>query len=74
MPKSITLGDVFSDKQVRQLLNAYQKAEEAGELPHQALVKIIEPLMPQINQRTGQDKDAGYWAFAVEYVFSRGIK
>ena len=69
--KQITLGDVFSEDQLKQLVKTYKEAVSQNETASSHLRTVLEPLMPQINQRTGQENDLDFWSYLLEHTFSQ---
>lgn len=41
---------------------------KSGALHQHLLREVIEPALPRINQVTGQENDARYWAYALEHA------
>jgi hypothetical protein len=65
--KTIALGDLFTEAQFREA----EAIVKSSTSPHGALVQWIEPLMPQINERTNQENDPHFFAYAVEYALTQ---
>lgn len=70
---TITLNSVFTDEQISDLFLTYARCKKfgiGGNL-HAALVTALQPLMAQVDQITGIENDASYWAYAVENAFNQ---
>lgn len=68
--KTITVKDFLTDKQIKQAIAIYKLHRDDGML-HGRLIALIEPLMPEINRKLGQENDVNYLAYAVEYALSK---
>lgn len=69
--RTVAIGDVLTADQVKCAHKIYRR--HRGVLSDTALVdelerKITGPAIPQINERTGQQNDARYWAYALVFV------
>jgi hypothetical protein len=64
--RTITLKDILHDREIKQAIALYKRVQ-----PHKlnaALVdKLIAPNLDRINRDLGQDNDARYLAYCVEY-------
>lgn len=70
MAKTITIHDFLTEKEIARALKLYQAAAP-GTFNRTIVAKIIEPNMARINRALGQENDARYLGYAVEYVFSQ---
>ena len=70
--KMIALGDVFTRAQLSQLSRLHLKYPDTLDFVPRAVEEVIEPALPQINEKTGQENDAHYWAYAIWYVMQGG--
>lgn len=64
--KSITLGELFNDEDIAKARAIYREAKP-GQFKRMVL-PLVEAKLAHINQVTGQENDAGYWAYALEYA------
>jgi len=66
--KSVELGDLFTDDEIakaKQIINT-------DPLPNKRLVdEVVTPAMKHINEVTGQENDARYFAYALERYLAR---
>lgn len=67
--KHITLGDFLTDAEIAECQRLWRDREKS-ETRYNTLVKerIIQPNMARINKALGQENDASYLAYAIEYV------
>ena len=67
--KSFTLPDFLTEAQIARAAEIY----EAHGMDATAAIRaqVIEPNMPAINAKLGQENDACYLAYAVVYVLSQ---
>jgi hypothetical protein len=73
MSKSITLHEVFTDTQLRKLMQVFQDEVGQRNSPHDAICRVLEPLMSQINEKTGQENDLHFWGYLVEHALSQSL-
>jgi hypothetical protein len=65
--KTIQLGEIFTEQELKRAL--YLKSVYSGTtLRDELKEKIVMPAMPKINEKTGQENDPLYWAYALIYV------
>lgn len=72
--KHITLGEVFTEKQLERahaIVQLYPKHATRAIVSH-LMAEITEPLIGQIDEKTGQENDPGYWAWTLAYALGRG--
>lgn len=67
--KNVALGDLFTDVQIDRALVIWRTDRE--HFHARVLSEVVEPAMAQINANTGQENDASYMAYMLEYVFSQ---
>jgi hypothetical protein len=60
--KSISVLEVFTEKMIEQAM----KCKNADEIQKE----VIEPNMAMINEKTGQENDSRYWAYAMEFTLN----
>ncbi len=66
------LGDLFTEEAIDRAYTAYVQAKSKGTNPNAALVAVIEEhALEAINAKTGQQNDARYLAYLLEYVFGQ---
>jgi len=69
--KMIALGDILTNEEIADALRLFKECQKdcgvgfAGKCAKQ----IIEPVLDRINKKLGQENDAHYLGFAIEYVF-----
>jgi hypothetical protein len=68
MTKQVRLGDLFTEAEIDQAIKLWNESPET--FHKRAKVEIVEPAIPRINARTGQQNDAGYFAYAIEAALS----
>lgn len=67
--KMVNIGELLTDKELAKAREIY-RTTKLGER-HKALVaQVVEPAMKHINEVTGQENDAGYIAYALEYAIA----
>lgn len=60
MDKQIDVMKIFTKKMINDAENCINVSEIRK--------KVIEPNMIMINEKTGQENDAGYWSYLMEHV------
>lgn len=68
---NITLGDFLTDDQIESAQALYKKFKGTGRFATECAKQIIEPNLPEINRKLGQENDARYLAYACEFVFNQ---
>lgn len=73
MVKTLPLGSILTNKEMKEALKLYEKAE-AGRFAERCASEIIRPVIDRINKDSGQENDPKYLAYCVEYAIlkSRG--
>jgi len=71
--KTFTLPQFLTEAQINEAARLY---EIHGDLDAtaQILTRVIEPNMPAINEKLGQENDPRYLAYAVVYVLSQSAQ
>lgn len=69
--KSIALGQVFTDEQLLWALRIVNTGRTAQEIVSRIEDEITKPALPHINQVTGQENDARYWAYLLVHTLAR---
>jgi len=64
--KTMTLPDFLDDAQIAALQKIWETDRNHF---HSRAVALLEPAMPEIDRKLGQENDAGFLAYAIEYVF-----
>ena len=66
--KTVALADFLSPQQIK----AAEKLYKDPDTFHNNVVKqILVPNMSDINRKLGQENDAGFLAYAIEYIFMK---
>ena len=65
--KQISISDFLTVSEVVAAIRIYCEAPE-GTFARKCADEIITPVLPRINEKLGQENDALYLAYAVEYV------
>lgn len=68
--KNIKLTDILTHDELVKAVALYNTCD-APEFNRRLATEIIAPAMPRINQSTGQENDARYLAYAIEYAFNQ---
>lgn len=66
--KQTTIQDFLTDEQIKQAISLYKTAPE-GSFATRCAEEIIAPNLAEINAKLGQENDAKFLAYAVEYAF-----
>lgn len=66
MTKTIRLGETFTQKEFEEAL-ILLTILGGRQLHNQLRDKIVIPAMDRINEKTGQENNADYWAYLLEY-------
>lgn len=62
--KQVRIGDIFTDADIKR---AYALDLDPGAIER----VIVRPLMDKINEVTGQENHARYWAYALIYALNQ---
>lgn len=78
MVRTFSLGDLLTNAQVFAVIDIIEE-EPAEQFDFGRAVKrvereIIEPALPEINRRLGQENDARYLAYAVVYAIQSKLR
>lgn len=68
--QTIKIGELFTEEELKAALKLYRKYQH-GEFHERIVKEIVEPALPRINQVTGQENDARYWGYALEYALTQ---
>ena len=66
--KAMTIGELFTDAEVRKAAALYKKLHGTGQFAAAVCEQVVQPNMERINKTTGQENDAMYLAYALEHV------
>ncbi len=67
--KHLSLGSVLTKKEIAQAQNYILEASAEGESAAARIsAEIIEPALERINKKTGQENDARYLGYAIEFA------
>jgi|tagenome__1003787_1003787.scaffolds.fasta_scaffold20690405_1 hypothetical protein len=67
MPSTTTLGNLFTSTELNKAYRLYTECKGTG-FNRRCAAEIVEPVLERINKTTGQQNDARYWAYAIEYA------
>ena len=65
--RTITLAELFTDKELQRATKLFAKGFNAQIVADQ----VVTPVLPRINEKTGQENNALYWACALQYAISQ---
>lgn len=68
-PKTFAVADFLTVVQIQSCIRLWKK--DRNNFHANVLAEVIEPNMAEINRKLGQENDAGYLAYAVEYVLMK---
>ena len=71
MSRQITITDFLTDTEIERARQLYRKWKDSGQFADRVAAELIQPNMKRINRQLGQENDAKYLAYAVEYVLSQ---
>jgi hypothetical protein len=72
MAKTISAHDFLTDTQIGEAMALWKKHRATPRAFNTAVVaKVILPNMDEINRKLGQENDARYLAYALEYIFMK---
>lgn len=67
-PKTYQLGELFTVQELVQAQHIYDT--DRPNFHRRVTDAIVTPALPRINEKTGQENDAGYLTYALEHVFN----
>jgi hypothetical protein len=70
MMPNFAMGDIFTDAEIKKAGKLYNQYKGTGTLNKVLTQQIVEPVLPRINEQTGQQNSAAYLAYAIEYVLN----
>jgi hypothetical protein len=62
------IGEIFTMRELRAAGKLYAECKP-GEFNRRVVAEIVTPALPRINKTTGQENDARYLGYALEYAF-----
>ena len=71
MTETFSALEIFTEAE---LTKAAARLKARREFHAWAIESIIEPALPRINRATGQENDAGYLAYALEFAAGQGSR
>lgn len=71
MTKRITLGEIFTADELKRAEKLYKECNGIV-FNKRCTAEIVAPVLARINQVTGQENDANYWAYGIEYALMKG--
>lgn len=72
--KLIRVTDFLTEAELARATVLYGELKDTGRFARTLAAEIIEPNMARINQALGQENDARYLAYAVEYVLGEASR
>lgn len=69
--RNVTIGDIFTAEELQRandIIKAHDKSNGNVALIDTLENEIVVPVLPRINQSTGQDNDARYLAYMLEHI------
>ncbi len=72
MMKSASLPDFLTAAQIKQASQIW--LNDHSHFHDRVLAEIVTPAMPEINRKLGQENDAGFIAYAIEYIFNQTLE
>lgn len=75
-PPTVRIGDIFTDAELRAATALYKKRDSlVGGFAARCKAEIVTPeVLARINDKTGQQNDALYLAYMLEYAISTAQK
>jgi hypothetical protein len=68
--KQISIGELFTAAELKAATKLYGECKP-GEFNKRVVKQIVEPALPRINKVTGQENDARYWGYALEFALTQ---
>lgn len=66
--KTLTLRDFLTPAQIRVVIRLWHTKTNSTAFRCLVVEQVLKPAMPLINEKLGQENDARYLAYAVEYA------
>jgi hypothetical protein len=71
--KTRTLDQLFTAAELNKAIELYEQCRKTGErFNKRCAAEIVEPALARINKTTGQENDASYLAYGIEYALMKG--
>lgn len=70
MTKTVAIGSILTKEEVLQAAQLYEQVARS-EFAERCAAEIIRPAIERINKVTGQENDAKYLAYCVEYALMK---
>jgi hypothetical protein len=70
--KTITIGEFLTDQEIEQVSRLYRTAQP-GTFNRLLTEQIIQPNIERINKALGQENDARYLAYVVEFALTKAV-
>lgn len=67
---TITLGELFTTQEIALAAELYKNLKGTGRFARECEACVVAPALPRINQVTGQENNARYWAYALEHALT----
>ena len=67
-----TIHDFLTETQINRAIQIFEEGQ--ADLHARLQREVIEPNMAEINRKLGQENDASYLAYAVEYVLQQAVQ
>lgn len=71
MTKTISVTDFLTAEEIDRAIRLYSETLGKNTFATRCAAEIIEPALPRINEKLGQENDAKYLAYAVEYALAQ---
>lgn len=68
--KITSIGEFLTVAQIKTAQTIWKK--DRSNFHKRVLAEVVEPHMKEINRKLGQENNAGFIAYAIEYIFSEG--
>lgn len=69
-PKTLSIGQILTQKEMEKALKLYKECE-THQFASRCATEIIAPVISRINRDSGQENDARYLAYCIEYAIMR---
>lgn len=71
MTKMMSVTDFLTAEEIDRAIRLYGETLGKGIFATRCAAEIIAPVLPRINEKLGQENDAKYLAYAVEYALAQ---
>jgi hypothetical protein len=72
--KMIAIGDFLTETQAKQALDIYNTTPDGLDRITRIVHEVLEPIMPEINRKLGQENDAHYLGYAIVWAFDQAVQ